>query len=359
MRSRLTERATPPARLVPLTLALALATTAPTALAKAPPRTGATSFGSPMTSQKDEATRAFQRGTKFVGETKWAEALAAFEEAQVLVPHAITMFNVGVCERALGRYTAARATFEDALAEDASKRTVLPQRLRQDANGYLTEINRLLARVRVEVTPASVTLTVDGRPVKAVPTGKSGGPMLVAGLLPPGKGEPVPSGSFELEMDSGRHVLTFSRPGHTDAVVAKDFAAGRAPALKLTLDELPATIDISADQPDAIVTVGDRDFGPAPVTVQRPAGTYRVVVEKNGFVTSEALLDVRAGEAAVFKATLPPEKPSVVKSWWFWTIAAGVVAGAGVGTYFLTREPPEPIRATVGEGTLGWKVPVP
>ncbi|MBM4357550.1 MAG: PEGA domain-containing protein [Deltaproteobacteria bacterium] len=358
MRSRLTE--IPSTRSgAALALTLAVATVANPTMATSPPRAGTTSFRTSSTSPRDDATRAFQRGTRLVTETKWAEALAAFEEAQTLVPHSVTMFNLGVCERALGRYTAARATFEAALAEDASKRTTLPQRLRQDAGGYLTEINRLLARVKVDITPSSANLTVDGRPVKLAPKTGAKSPLLVAGLLPPGKGEALPSGTFELEMDSGRHVLTFSRPGHTDAVVAKDFAPGRAPALKLTLDEIPATIDISADQPDAIVTVGGRDFGPAPVTVQRPAGQYRVVVEKDGFVTSDTLLDVRAGEAAAFKATLPPEKPSVVKTWWFWTIAAGVVAGAGVGTYFLTREPPEPVRATVGEGTLGWKVPVP
>lgn len=357
MRSRLTDAT------VGLIAASALLATTTSSLANPPLRSSAkipsTAVRAAVGTAKDEATRAFQTGTKLVSETKWAEALAAFEEAQSLVPHAITMFNVGVCERALGRYTAARNTFEGALAEDASKRTTLPQRLRQDATGYLREIDRLLSRVRVEVSPATATLSVDGRPVEAKTSGASGAALLVAGLLPPGKGSSLPAGTFELEMDSGRHVLTFSRPGHVDAVVAKDFAPGRAPALKLTLDELPATIEISADQPDAIVTVGERDFGPAPVTVQRPAGRYRVLVEKSGFVPAEAILDVRAGEASAFRAALPAEKPSIAKTWWFWTIAAGVVAGAGVGTYFLTREAPEPVRATIGEGSLGWKVPVP
>jgi hypothetical protein len=182
---------------------------------------------------------------------------------------------------------------------------------------------------------------------------------VVAGLAPPGKGEPIPAATFELELDNGRHVLTLSRPGHSDAIVARDFAPGRAPALNLTLDELPATIEISADQPGALVTVAGRDLGPAPVTVLRPAGSYRVLVEKDGYVPAEARLDVRAGEASTFRASLPVDKPSIVKKWWFWTLTAGVVAGAGVGAYFLAREAPPPVRATVGEGTLGWTVPLP
>lgn len=359
MKSRHTETTQGSQALLSLALVVATVTSSLPAAAKAPRRAQTMNLGATSQDRRNEAARSFQLGTRLVRETKWAEALAAFEDAQKLVPHAITMFNLGVCERALGRYTAARATFEAALEEDSNKRTTLPRRLRQDAEGYLIEINRLLARVRVEVTPSSTALSIDGRPVKAVEKTPSALPLFVAGLLPPGKGEPLPRRAFELELDSGRHVLTFSRPGHTDAVVARDFTPGRAPTLRLALDEIPATIDISADQPDAIVTVGGRDFGPVPVTVQRPAGQYRVVVEKEGFVTSDTLLDVRAGEAATFKATLPQEKPSITKTWWFWTIAAGVVAGAGVSTYFLTRQAPEPIRATVGEGTLGWRVPLP
>jgi tetratricopeptide (TPR) repeat protein len=84
---------------------------------------------------RDEAAAAFKLGTKLVSETKWGEALAAFERAQARVPHAITLFNVGVCERALGRYTAARRTFKAALTEDSERRTTLPQQLRMDATG--------------------------------------------------------------------------------------------------------------------------------------------------------------------------------------------------------------------------------
>jgi len=306
---------------------------------------------------REEATAAFKEGTKLVGETKWAEALTSFERAQSLVPHAITLFNMGVCQRALGRYTVARRTFTAALAEHNTKRTVLPQQLEQDARAYLEEMANLLVRVRVTVAPEAASLAVDGRPLFLDERkGESGEPLVVAGILPPGKGKTVPAGTFDLEMDFGRHVLTFSRSGHSDVIVANDFSAGRARPLNIALDQLPATIEVSADQPGAIVTLGGRDFGPVPVTVQRPAGSYRVVVEKQGFVTAQALLDVRAGEVSNYRATLPLEKQAITKKWWFWTIAAGVVAGVSVGAYVIAR--PQ-VRETVGDGTLGWKVQLP
>jgi hypothetical protein len=345
-----------PSRRTEALLAAAIALAAGVFAAPAAAEPGAKA---PTTAARDEAGLAFKEGTKLAAETKWAEALAAFERAERLVPHAITLFDVGVCERALGRYTAARKTFEEALVEDASGRTTLPDRLRQDAKGYLEEMGKLLARVDVQVDPAEATLTVDGRPLVARKRGSEGATVFVAGLAAPGPGGAVPGGRFELEMDSGRHVLTFSRPGHADAIVARDFRPGRAPVLRLALDELPATIDVSADQPGALVTVAGRDLGPAPVSVLRPAGSYRVLVQKDGFVPAEARLVVKAGEASSFQARLPAEKPSIVTRWWFWAIAAGVATGVGVGTYFATQKDVPPERATVGGGSLGFRVNVP
>jgi hypothetical protein len=340
-------------------LAVALVMVSSPLHAKPPPK-APPAQEKPIDPIREEATTAFKEGTRRVGETKWAEALTSFERAQSLVPHAITLFNMGVCERALGRYTVARRTFTTALAEHASQRTVLPQRLEQDAQAYLEEMAHLLVRVKVTVKPDGSSLAVDGRPLFLDERkGEGGKPLVIAGILPPGKGKPVPAQTFDLEMDFGRHVLTFSRLGHSDVIVAKDFPAGQATPLNVSLDELPATIEISADQPGAIVTLAGRDFGPVPVTIQRPAGSYQIIVEKQGFLTSQALLDVRAGEVSNYRATLPFEKPAITKKWWFWTIAAGVVAGVSVGAYFIAREQPPPVRETIGDGSLGWKVPLP
>lgn len=323
----------------------------------------------PSQTTRDAANLAFIEGTKLAANAKWAEALAAFERAQSLAPHAITLFNIGASERALGRYTAARATLRRAEYEDASGNTMLPKRLREDLQAFLGEIDSLLVRVPVRVTPAGASLAVDGRPlsvpellgspsaadVEGAPIAPS---VLVAGLEPPGRGRLIPT-SFVLELDPGRHVLTFSREGHSDGIVARDFVAGAAPELLLSLDELPALIQVSSDQPGALVTVGGRDVGPTPVTILRPAGSYKVVVEKEGFVTAEVDLDVKAGEESVFRATLPVDEPAITETWWFWTLTGAALVGVGVGTYFLAREEPPPERATIGGGSLGWRVPLP
>jgi hypothetical protein len=329
----------------------------------------------PSEASRDAANLAFNEGTKLAASAKWAEALAAFERAQSLAPHAITLFNIGASERALGRYTAARETLRRAQYEHESGGSTLPKRLREDLQAFLGEIDSLLVRVPVRVTPEGASLAVDGRPLAAPVTftqpdavevedtpaeasPPAPPPVLVAGLASPGRGRAIPT-RFILELDPGRHVLTFSRPGHSDGVVARDFVSGAAPELVLSLDELPAMIQVSADQPGALVTIGGRDLGPAPVSILRPAGSYKVVVEKDGFVTAEVDLDVKAGEESVFRATLPVDEPAITETWWFWTLTGAALVGVGVGTYFLAREEPEPQRATIGGGNLGWRVPLP
>src|SRR6187402_143183 len=55
-----------------------------------------------------KARELFVRGTTLVQSAQWAEALDAFEQSAALRPHPITTYNIGACERALGRYTVAR-----------------------------------------------------------------------------------------------------------------------------------------------------------------------------------------------------------------------------------------------------------
>src|SRR6187549_2520748 len=69
----------------------------------------------PATSAPDdprivEAQALYERGVVQVVKAQWAEALASFEGSAKLRPHPTTTFNVGACERALGRYARARST---------------------------------------------------------------------------------------------------------------------------------------------------------------------------------------------------------------------------------------------------------
>jgi hypothetical protein len=304
-----------------------------------------------------QAREAFLLGTDFVHKAQWADALAAFERSAKLKPHAVTTYNIGACQRALGRYTLARTTLAHAVAEnDASGGAELPQSVLSEIRAYLGQIDQLLASADVTLEPASAAIAVDGRPLagaEAAP--QSAAPTLVAGIRDPGPGESPPNPHFKLVLDPGAHIITLSRKGYADAVVNKTFLPGSSAVLPLSLDRLPATLHITADQPQAIVTVNGVDVGAAPVDISRPGGSYRVLVRKPGFLAYEAQVNAQPGEQLDMRATLPEEHRPLTGQWWFWTAAGVVVAGAATGTYFLTR--PSPARPPLQCGGLQWCVP--
>lgn len=152
-------------------------------------------------------------------------------------------------------------------------------------------------------------------------------------------------------------MFGLSRAGFASSVVTKTFAPADRPEVVLDLQSLPATLRIAADRSGAVVAVDDLDVGVAPVQLTRPAGTYAIVVRKPGFVTYQSRVKVGPGEQPSIQATLPEQTTPVTKKAWFWGAAAVVVAGAAVGTYFLTR--PDPERPPPNGGALGWVVTVP
>ena len=294
-----------------------------------------------------EARKAYLEGVELVKRAQWSEALGAFERSALLKPHPTTTFSMGACQRAMGRYTRARANLKLALSQTEEMGRPMPADLLADAQAFIAEIDRLLAVVEVHLEPAEGELTVDGRPLLARRAGAR--PALVAGILPPGKGGPPPGNDFDLYLDPGTHVISVERAGYTTALVSRTFSPGSRTQLPLVLDKLPATIHIAANQPGAVIDVDDIDVGVAPVEVQRPAGSYRVTAKKKGFSTYQTRVNLQAGERVDLSAPLAIEKRPIHKQWWFWTtlvLGVGTVVGIAVGA----SQPPPPYQG----GSTGW-----
>jgi hypothetical protein len=301
-----------------------------------------------------QAREAFVRGTTLVRAAQWAEALDAFERSAELRPHPITTYNIGACERALGRYTVARERLQRALDADPES-GMLPESLRSEAKVYLSEIERLLVRVDLVVSPADASITIDGRPLAA--RDAAGGPVLVAGVQPPGRGSPLPGGRGSLVLDPGTHLITLSRKGFSDQLITRTYKPHTDQQETLNLDRLPARVRVSSNELRARVRIDAFDVGYAPVDVERPTGTYGVLVEKPGFTSYETTIRVNPGEAADIKASLSPTP--LTQKWWFWTATGVLVTAAVVGTYYATRSEPTPQRPAIDGGGLGWTVQVP
>jgi len=316
---------------------------------------GAAEKGEPPSERVLQARKEFVSATEHVTNARWGEALAAFERSAALRPHAITTYNIGACERALGRYTRARRTLQRALEADAAAgKRELPPSFAEESNRWLAEIETILVRATVTLTPPDAVVLVDGAPLAK--EGKDEG-AYVAGLPPSERDSKTPGARFLVTVDPGVHLVSISRPGFGNAVVTRTFTPGTKPDLALDLQSLPATIHIAANRPDAVVSVDGLDTGVAPVNLLRPAGSYKVAVRKSGYVPYFTTIKVGPGEQPSLQASLEAETKPLYTKFWFWATAVTVVAGAAVATYFIAR--PEAERPAPDGGGLGWVVPVP
>jgi hypothetical protein len=296
------------------------------------------------------AREEFVRGAQLVKDADWAGALAAFESSSKLKAHPITTYNVGACLRAMGQYTRARKTFATALDENGKLPGLdLTPGLAEEIRRYIGDLDKLLSTLDLVITPDAANIAIDGRPLET----STAGP-LIAGTLPPGPARPAPKGKFRVVLDPGTHVITLSRAGFADAVSKETLVPGATVERKLELDRLPAQIRVTSNFVGAQVLVNDADVGITPVEISRPAGRYRVVVKKPGYLVFDTSANADPGQNLAVTATLREDKPALTQRWWFWTGVGVVVVGAAVTTYALTR--PDPERPALNGGGLGWSV---
>ncbi|MGH7272619.1 MAG: hypothetical protein ACREJ3_19490 [Polyangiaceae bacterium] len=213
--------------LIALPAAAQMAPTPPAAAASPPAPADDTTTG--------EARALFTAATGFANRGDWSQALSAFERSEELRPHALTTYNIGFCERALGRIMRARKMLHKALAENAAHGGAeLPDDFAASARTYLAELENRVARAVVRVSPADAAILVDGAPLER---GATGGPrpVLWEDTRDPGAGEAAPAATFELELDPGTHVFAASKAGSGDHVLTRTLEAGSEVELTLTL----------------------------------------------------------------------------------------------------------------------------
>lgn len=299
-----------------------------------------------------KARKLFSEGAALAEQGLWSQALAHYERADAIAPHAAIAYNIGVCERALGHGTRARRAFERALKLDAeAEEPLLAESMKETIEGYQKELNRLMARLTVKLVPKSATITVDGRPLT------SRGKRWVAGLAEPGPATSPKREQLVIELDPGLHVIVVSSPGFEDVVLRETLAPGAEMKRDLTLAWLPGELQVSADREGAAVSIDGLDVGLAPVALRRPAGAYHVEVRKPGFEPYFADVRLKPAAEVELEAVLAPEEVALYERWWFWTGIGAALAGAAVVTYFVVR--PEPTQPALDGGGLGWTIRVP
>jgi hypothetical protein len=163
--------------------------------------------------------------------------------------------------------------------------------------------------------------------------------------------------TFQLWLDPGPKIFRANRPGHTEAVVERSYREGTKDELALRLDVLPAKIVVDSNPSGAIVRLDDRDFGPTPQTIERPAGRYQLEIEREDFNVHREHLELQPGQRVDIMAPLTRYEPPITARWWFWP--AVILASSAIATVTYVVVTPAPKPPPYDGGSSGWVAKAP
>jgi PEGA domain len=111
-------------------------------------------------SPDDSAQRWFDRGLALADQRRWDDAIAAFEHARAISPLPAVLFNLAEARRRANRPREALEAYVEYL-----DRATAPSNYRTLALQRVVELERRVARVRLDVAPAEATVHIDDRDV--------------------------------------------------------------------------------------------------------------------------------------------------------------------------------------------------
>ncbi|MEM9194485.1 MAG: hypothetical protein AAGF12_35235 [Myxococcota bacterium] len=271
-------------------------------------------------SPRERSRQQFERGVQHLSESRYAEAVEALEAARVLYPTAPIHFNLGLAYRGADRVTDAIAAFERFL--QASGDGIQPGRL-QEVRRSLRSLRAALAEVRLDISPADATVTIDG--------------------------DPVLRGSA-VELDPGRHVVVAQAPGHREAREELNLEPGsrRVVQLALTPAREQATLVLDIEPDEALVRVDGRLRGSGDRELTVDPGAHILQIEVDG-ETESTDFEVGPGERLELSLAL---SSGGSLTWLF--VSLGVLAVAGgitAAILLLGQDDEEPLPGDLGVAT--------
>jgi hypothetical protein len=288
--------------LVCIIVALSLATT--------PARA---SGGSVRDALSGDALATFDHGTALIAKKQWVEARADFERAYAASGEPRVLYNVAVCEKALGRYVrAARA-----LRKSLEGRAKLSKEYVALAERALELLEPYIGALRVEVSETGATVYVDGEAVGTAPLDRA------------------------IELDVGAHTIAARKDGFVEQTQTIDVThEGRTvrvvlapvfPSLGATTAEggqgaarPTGTLRVQTDDPMSVLYVDGERRGRGELSITLAAGEHRVTVLRDGkqVYASELVLAARETKTVSIQVASRGEV-----SPWVWIVSGAVVIG--------------------------------
>jgi hypothetical protein len=266
----------------------------------------------PAPARADDATslqpaqEAYRHALELFDRGQHAAALDEFRRAYSLAPSFRILYNVGLCEAALGDVRAAIDAFVGYLRDGGEQ---IPAARREQVQAELTKLEKQLVSLEIELQQTGAELRVDG------------------GLL--GRG-PL---SQKLRLNPGRHNVEVRSPDGTLRTQSVTLGSGETRAL--TFGEQPAPMVESAPAPAA------KPPRPVPWLAWGIAGAFGVATTVSGAIALGAHSDER--DLQHLQGVQPEQLEQArnkVENWALATdvLLVGTAVAAGVSLY-LTLAP--------------------
>lgn len=220
-------------------------------------------------------TEAIQEAIDHYSAGRWRQAQEAFTRAHALQPSARTYRGLGLSTFYLGDFAAARAAFEQALADT---RRPLPEDQKAQLAELLLEAARMTGRIELNVAPASARVELDGVAVE--------------------KGV--------LFVDRGEHVLSVSADGYVPERSTLAIEGGEQRSLDLVLEQQAPATSLPVALPAPVAAATPLAPSTADPSVGAPPARPRVLTW-----IAAAAVPVFAGTATVVWLTGKAERDQV------------------------------------------------
>jgi hypothetical protein len=313
-----------------------------------------------------EARDAFRLGSTLAKQGQWSEALSAFQRSAELKPHPVTTYDIGYCQRALGRPASAYESFSVALEWTASA-DVLPDDIAAQARAFASEVLGRIVRVSAALPAEGLSLRVDGAGLRPFRDDPGRGVYLVRAAESATAKLPV---HVELWLDPGPHVFVLTHTDGSRAVENRTLAPGAHESLAFG-----AAAPARVEPPPVVPPPPPPDAEPAKRAPDRTAAWISFGVAAAGLGTSAVFAALALEDKKTLmddprcKDQLCPSEPyyddlqsRMITRADVATVGIAVFGAASLlGTYFwVTAKPPTDaprggagVRAFVGLGSAG------
>lgn len=255
-----------------------------------------------------DALAEFDAATQLYKDGRFEEARAKFQAAYDASKERRLLFNVAVCDKALGHNARAIHELEDSLAD----RSKLPSE-------YVDRAQQALAALREHVSQLTIDTSVPGAALKVDGEDQKTQPVLV---------------------DEGAHVVTATLDGYqpaTEKVTAQGGQPSRIALVLVPLAPKTAHLKVATDRQDDTIAIDDRPRGLGPIDAELEPGEHQIVITRPGGGSKKVAVVLKEGETRDMRLSVPEEKKGV-SPWWF-VVGGAIVAGAATTVIIIATRP--------------------